>query len=93
MILYFTLKHPYCTIRRLQPRKIFEGSYNFRRQKIPQYMLHIRRFEGALNVDLNEFQTNLVPYPRIHFPLVSYAPVVSVRCFYILLALITSYVR
>ena len=28
------------------------------------------RFEGALNVDLNEFQHNLVPYPRIHFPLV-----------------------
>jgi len=27
------------------------------------------RFEGALNVDLTEFQTNLVPYPRIHFPL------------------------
>ena len=22
------------------------------------------RFEGALNVDLTEFQTNLVPYPR-----------------------------
>lgn len=35
------------------------------------------RFEGALNVDLNEFQTNLVPYPRIHFPLVSYSPFVS----------------
>ena len=31
------------------------------------------RFDGALNVDLNEFQTNLVPYPRIHFPLVSSA--------------------
>ena len=27
------------------------------------------RFDGALNVDLTEFQTNLVPYPRIHFPL------------------------
>merc|ERR1739847_156610 len=26
------------------------------------------RFDGALNVDLTEFQTNLVPYPRIHFP-------------------------
>jgi hypothetical protein len=22
------------------------------------------RFDGALNVDLTEFQTNLVPYPR-----------------------------
>ncbi|GMM36606.1 alpha-tubulin [Saccharomycopsis crataegensis] len=35
------------------------------------------RFNGSLNVDLNEFQTNLVPYPRIHFPLVSYAPISS----------------
>ena len=35
------------------------------------------RFEGALNVDLTEFQTNLVPYPRIHFPLATYGPVMS----------------
>jgi len=35
------------------------------------------RFDGALNVDINEFQTNLVPYPRIHFMLCSYAPVLS----------------
>lgn len=35
------------------------------------------RFDGALNVDINEFQTNLVPYPRIHFMVTSYAPIVS----------------
>ncbi|KAJ9662509.1 alpha-tubulin [Neophaeococcomyces mojaviensis] len=35
------------------------------------------RFEGALNIDLAEFQTNLVPFPRIHYPLISFAPVIS----------------
>lgn len=35
------------------------------------------RFEGALNVDLPEFQTNLVPYPRIHLIMCSYQPLVS----------------
>ncbi|XP_040578817.1 tubulin alpha-2 chain [Lepeophtheirus salmonis] len=35
------------------------------------------RFEGSLNMDLNEFQTNLVPFPRLHFPLVSYAPITN----------------
>jgi len=35
------------------------------------------RFEGSLNVDINEFQTNLVPYPRIHFMACSYAPIVA----------------
>merc|ERR1739846_175017 len=35
------------------------------------------RFDGSLNVDVTEFQTNLVPYPRIHFMLSSYAPVIS----------------
>merc|ERR1711865_890529 len=35
------------------------------------------RFDGALNVDISEFQTNLIPYPRIHFCMTSYAPVIS----------------
>lgn len=35
------------------------------------------RFGGSLNVDLNEFQTNLVPFPRVHFPLAALAPVHS----------------
>lgn len=37
------------------------------------------RFDGALNVDMMEFQTNLVPYPRIHFPLASYAPLLPIE--------------
>ena len=35
------------------------------------------RFDGALNADVTEFQTNLIPYPRIHFCMTSYAPVIS----------------
>lgn len=35
------------------------------------------RFEGVMNVDMNEFQTNLVPYPRVHFAVMSYAPLMS----------------
>lgn len=32
------------------------------------------RFNGSLNADLDDFRTNLVPYPRIHFPIASYSP-------------------
>ncbi|KAJ8873490.1 hypothetical protein PR048_024308 [Dryococelus australis] len=35
------------------------------------------RFDGSLNVDFTEFQTNLVPFPRIHFPMASYSPIAS----------------
>ena len=34
------------------------------------------RFEGSLNLDLTEFQTNLIPYPRLHFLLSSYSPII-----------------
>uniref|UniRef100_A0A1Q3FSQ6 Tubulin alpha chain n=1 Tax=Culex tarsalis TaxID=7177 RepID=A0A1Q3FSQ6_CULTA len=37
------------------------------------------RFSGAINVDLLEFQTNLVPFPRIHYPLVTYSPLIPFR--------------
>merc|ERR1719402_2047199 len=35
------------------------------------------RFDGALNVDLNEFQTNSVPYPVPPFALTTSSPTIS----------------
>jgi len=35
------------------------------------------RFEGSLNVDLNEISMNLVPFPRLHYITSSIAPVYS----------------
>jgi tubulin epsilon len=36
------------------------------------------RFEGDLNVDLNEITMNLVPFPRTHFLLSSLSPLYNV---------------
>ncbi|GFH55775.1 tubulin alpha chain [Chaetoceros tenuissimus] len=35
------------------------------------------RFDGPLNVDINDFPTVLVPYPRLHMLISSYAPLMS----------------
>ena len=35
------------------------------------------RFEGSLNVDINDFPTVLVPYPRLHMLISAYAPLMS----------------
>uniref|UniRef100_A0A0N4Z5K6 Tubulin alpha chain n=1 Tax=Parastrongyloides trichosuri TaxID=131310 RepID=A0A0N4Z5K6_PARTI len=35
------------------------------------------RFGGSLHANLSDLQTNLVPFPRIHFPLASINPIVS----------------
>jgi len=45
--------------------------------KVVSSMTAALRFQGELNVDLNEFQTNLVPFPRLHFMTTSLAPVIS----------------
>merc|ERR1719367_463733 len=45
--------------------------------KVVSSMTAALRFDGELNVDMNEFQTNLVPFPRLHFMTTSLAPVTS----------------
>lgn len=36
------------------------------------------RFDGDLNGDLTAYRTNLVPYPAIHFPVISYSPLIPI---------------
>merc|ERR1712203_1321593 len=45
--------------------------------KVVSSMTAALRFDGELNVDLGEFQTNLVPFPRLHFMTTSLAPLIS----------------
>jgi len=47
--------------------------------KVVSSMTAALRFDGEMNVDMNEFQTNLVPFPRLHFMTTSLAPVVSIK--------------
>jgi tubulin alpha len=44
--------------------------------KVVSSMTASLRFEGELNVDMNEFQTNLVPFPRLHFMTASISPII-----------------
>merc|ERR1711931_317928 len=45
--------------------------------KVVSSMTAALRFDGEANVDLGEFQTNLVPFPRLHFMTTALAPVIS----------------
>lgn len=44
---------------------------------LPGSLTASARFSSSLNVDLSEICTNLVPYPRLHFILPSFAPFIS----------------
>ena len=35
------------------------------------------RFDGELHIGLNDYKTNLVPYPRINHMMVSHAPITN----------------
>jgi len=53
------------------------GNLNVIISKVISSMTASLRFDGELNVDLGEFQTNLVPFPRLHFMTTALAPVIS----------------
>ncbi|ETO34090.1 hypothetical protein RFI_03004 [Reticulomyxa filosa] len=44
--------------------------------KVISAMTESLRFSGELNVDLNEFQTNLVPFNRLHFMTTRISPII-----------------
>merc|ERR550525_378498 len=45
--------------------------------KVVSSMTASLRFESSLNSSLRDFQTNLVPFPRLHFVIPSMAPLAS----------------
>merc|ERR1712117_667472 len=47
--------------------------------KVISSMTASLRLDGELNVDLGEFQTNLVPFPRLHFMTTALAPVINAK--------------
>jgi tubulin alpha len=63
--------------RKLDEARPSYGMVNRIIAKVVSSMTAALRFAGDLNVDLNEFQTNLVPYPRLHFMTTSLSPVIN----------------
>jgi len=63
--------------KQLEIKRPSYGELNVIISKVVSSMTAALRFDGELNVDLGEFQTNLVPFPRLHFMTTGLAPVVS----------------
>jgi len=65
--------------KKLDIKKPSYGNLNNIIAKVTSSMTAALRFDGELNVDMNEFQTNLVPFPRLHFMTTSLAPIESIK--------------
>ncbi|KAF5299262.1 hypothetical protein FQA39_LY02435 [Lamprigera yunnana] len=66
-------KYKKSTIVEYQP---FEDMNNL----ISKMLLHLTsgsRFAGSMNVDINEINTNMVPFPKLHFLSSSFSPVME----------------
>ena len=60
--------------------EIYSPTYSNLNRLIAQAVSSITaslRFGGSLNANICQFQTNLVPHPRIHFPMTAIAPLIS----------------
>ncbi|KAF5289217.1 hypothetical protein FQR65_LT00105 [Abscondita terminalis] len=54
--------------------------FNDMNSLISKMLLHLTsgsRFDGSMNVDINEISTNMVPFPKLHFLSTSVSPVVE----------------
>ena len=74
---YTSLHHILCSRRNLDIERPTYTNLNRLVAQVCSSLTASLRFDGAFNADSTEFQTNLVPYPRIHFKLTWYAPVIS----------------
>jgi tubulin alpha len=63
--------------KRLQIKEPSYSNLNRIISKVISSMTSSLRFDGEANVDLVEFQTNLVPFPRLHFMTTGMAPMIN----------------
>merc|ERR1712130_180712 len=63
--------------RNLDIKRPSYGTINRMIAKVASSWTASLRFEGELNVDLNEYQTSLVAFPRLHFMITAMAPLVT----------------
>ena len=66
--LYWILTQSFICSAVYNAREAISLTHNLCAGQIVSSITASLRFDGALNVDLTEFQTNLVPYPRYGGP-------------------------
>ena len=63
---------------RVQSQRAFDGMNNLVAHMLTNLTASVR-FDGALNVDLSDLTSSLVPFPRLHFLLPALAPLYSMK--------------